>query len=50
MAATGTLISVEAYLRTPTDPDCEYVHGVLEERPVGGVRSFDPANDLGRLF
>jgi Uma2 family endonuclease len=35
MAATGALISVEHYLRTVTDPDCEYVRGVLEERVVG---------------
>jgi len=35
MAATGALISVEEYLRTVTDPDCEYVRGVLEERPMG---------------
>lgn len=35
MAATGTLIPVEEYLRTVTDPDCEYVNGVLEERAVG---------------
>jgi len=35
MAETGTLISVEEYLRTSTDPDCEYVDGVLEERAVG---------------
>jgi Uma2 family endonuclease len=35
MAATGTLIPVEEYLRTVTDPDCEYVAGVLEERPMG---------------
>src|SRR5580658_3064084 len=30
-----TLISVEEYLRTVTDPDCEYVDGALEERAVG---------------
>lgn len=35
MAATATLISVEEYLKTTTDPDCEYVAGVLEERAVG---------------
>ncbi len=35
MAGTGNLISVEEYLRTVTDPDCEYVRGVLEERAVG---------------
>lgn len=31
----ATLIPVEEYLRTVTDPDCEYVSGVLEERAVG---------------
>ena len=35
MAATATLISVEEYLKTTADPDCEYVAGVLEERAVG---------------
>jgi Uma2 family endonuclease len=35
MAATTNLISVEEYLKTTTDPDCEYVAGVLEERAVG---------------
>jgi Uma2 family endonuclease len=35
MAATATLISVDQYLRTTTDPDCEFVAGVLEERTVG---------------
>jgi Uma2 family endonuclease len=31
----STLVPVEEYLRTVTDPDCEYVDGVVEERPVG---------------
>ena len=35
MAATTSLISVEEYLKTTADPDCEYVGGVLEERAVG---------------
>jgi Uma2 family endonuclease len=35
MAATASLISVEEYLKTSTDPDCEYVAGVLQERAVG---------------
>jgi len=35
MAATGSMISVEEYLRTFSDPDCEYVAGVVEERAVG---------------
>jgi len=35
MAAQPSLIPVEEYLRTTSDPDCEYVAGVIEERPVG---------------
>ena len=35
MAATASLITVEEYLKTTTDPDCEYVAGVVEERAVG---------------
>jgi Uma2 family endonuclease len=35
MAATTSLISVEEYLKTTADPDCEYVAGVVEERAVG---------------
>ncbi len=35
MAAQSSLIPVEEYLRTTSDPDCEYVNGVIEERPVG---------------
>ena len=35
MAATGALIPLEEYLRTTTDPDCEYVDGVVEERAMG---------------
>jgi Uma2 family endonuclease len=35
MAAPATLISVEEYLKTSADPDCEYVDGIVEERSVG---------------
>jgi Uma2 family endonuclease len=35
MAATGVLSPREEYLRTTTDPDCEFVDGVIEERSVG---------------
>jgi len=35
MAAQSSLIPVEAYLRMTSEPDCEYVAGVIEERPVG---------------
>ena len=35
MGATASLISVQEYLKTTADPDCEYVAGVIEERAVG---------------
>ena len=34
MAATA-LVTVEDYLKMSAEPDCEYVAGVIEERPVG---------------
>ncbi len=33
--AHPVLVSVEEYLRTSYDPDCEYVDGVIEERNLG---------------
>ena len=36
--ATGTLISVDEYLRTSYSPDKEYVDGILVERNVGEKR------------
>jgi Uma2 family endonuclease len=33
--ATGTLISVEEYLKTVYRPDCDYVAGLVEERNMG---------------
>ena len=35
MAAQPSLIPVEDYLKMISEPDCEYVAGVIEERPVG---------------
>ena len=35
MAAQPSLVPVEEYLRMTSEPDCEYVAGVIEERPVG---------------
>ncbi len=32
--ATTTYISIEEYLRTESEPDCEYVDGQIEERPM----------------
>jgi Uma2 family endonuclease len=33
--ATATLVSLEEYLHTSYEPDCDYVEGVLEERNLG---------------
>ncbi len=35
MAATTSLVSVEEYLKTTAEPDCEYVAGVIELRTPG---------------
>ena len=32
---TGTLVSINEYLSTSYDPDCDYVDGVIEERNSG---------------
>lgn len=36
--ATATRVSLEEYLNTSYEPDCDYVDGVLEERNVGKKR------------
>jgi len=35
MAAATSVVTVEDYLKMSADPDCEYVAGAVEERPVG---------------
>lgn len=35
MSGTATLVSVEEYLSSHYEPDCDYVDGVLENRNVG---------------
>ena len=50
MAAAASLISVEEYLKTSTDPDCEYVAGVLEERAVGELDHASWQKALVRWF
>jgi len=35
MGTPTTLVSVEEYLHTDYEPDCDYLDGVLEERNVG---------------
>ena len=32
---TGTLVSINEYLSTSYDPDCDYIDGVIEERNLG---------------
>jgi Uma2 family endonuclease len=50
MAATATLISVEEYLKTTADPDCEYVAGVVEERAAGELDHASWQKALVRWF
>jgi Uma2 family endonuclease len=38
MAATPTLVSLDEYLNTAYEPDCDFVDGVLLERNVGTQR------------
>jgi Uma2 family endonuclease len=33
--ATRTLVSIDEYLSTSYDPDCDYVDGIVEERNLG---------------
>jgi Uma2 family endonuclease len=35
MATATSQLSVQDYLKTTCDPDCEFVEGILEERPMG---------------
>lgn len=50
MAATASPISVEEYLKTSTDPDCELVAGVLEERAAGELDHASWQKALVRWF
>lgn len=45
--ATGALVSLEEYLSTTYDPDCEYVDGELLERNMG---EFDHSGLQGIVF
>ncbi len=42
-----TLVSVEEYLHTSYDPDCDYVDGAIEERYVGET---DHSDCQGRIY
>jgi Uma2 family endonuclease len=50
MATATSLITVEEYLKTTADPDCEYVAGVLEERSVGELDHASWQKALVRWF
>ena len=50
MAAITSPISVEEYLKTTADPDCEYVAGVVEERAVGELDHASWQKALVRWF
>ncbi|HKW97958.1 MAG TPA: Uma2 family endonuclease [Bryobacteraceae bacterium] len=45
--SSRTLVSVEEYLHTTYDPDCDYVDGELEERNVGEL---DHSDLQGRVY
>lgn len=45
--ATATGISIEEYLRTEYEPDCDYVDGELEDRNVG---EYDHGYVQGELY
>jgi Uma2 family endonuclease len=45
-----TLISVEEYLKTSADPDCEYIRGVIKERAVGELDHASWQGALVRWF
>src|ERR1051325_9152915 len=48
--ATGSLVSVEEYLATSYDPDCDYVDGVIEERNVGEIDHADVQSEVVHVF
>jgi Uma2 family endonuclease len=45
-----TLISVEEYLKTSYDPDCDYVDGVVLERNLGELDHSDLQTELAVYF
>jgi len=47
---TAALVSVEEYLRTTYDPDCDYVDGEVIERNLGENDHSDLQSELVRYF
>jgi Uma2 family endonuclease len=47
MAAVGALVSVDEYLHTVYEPECDYVDGELEDRNVG---ERDHATTQGEIY
>jgi Uma2 family endonuclease len=47
---TAALVSVEEYLRTTYDPDCDYVDGEVIERNLGEHDHSDLQSELVRYF
>lgn len=50
MVTITSPISIEDYLKTAADPDCEYVAGVVEERAVGELDHASWQKALVRWF
>jgi hypothetical protein len=49
MTATGTMVSLDEYLSTVYDPDCEYVDGELIERNMGEIDHACATNNYLRV-
>lgn len=46
----ATLISVEEYLATSYQPDCDYVDGCIEERNLGEFDHSSPQTTVAAYF
>jgi len=46
----GTQVSLEEYLGTVYEPDCDYVDGELEDRNVGEFDHGDLQSEIVRYF
>src|SRR5271165_2094558 len=48
--SVGTLLSVDEYLRTSFDPDCDFIEGQVLERNVGKRKHSYAQGEIGAWF
>ena len=48
--ATATIVSLEEYLSTNYDPDCDFVDGILDDRVLGQQEHSDLQTELAYWF